>query len=145
PEVLHALCLVLERDDVMPPARLLEECELVFHFVEAVSWRDHEFGGSAEVLSRLAFLCWLNARRSGNPSAECHWAAIHRDRLGSSVFESLWEALTSAEPSPDLFLHDSEAVFLMCELLSSRAETAPALVRDLAEAIFRRLSRAAGI
>jgi tetratricopeptide (TPR) repeat protein len=136
-EVLHALCLLFDRDEMTAPERLLEDCGAAFHFVETVAWPEDGFGGPAEVLSRLAFLCWRNARQAGNASKEWSWMRAH-DRATSAnrgtteLFLSTMASDLSTEVEGNLLTRNAELPLSICEHLRSQLETNPRLTYERA-------------
>jgi tetratricopeptide (TPR) repeat protein len=148
-EVLHALGLLLEQDQACEPEAILRDCGAAFRFVESLDWADGVLGGRQEVLSRLAFLCWRNARRAEKPAEERKWVDVHgsifRRTAVFSAAQPVEEVRSVAErvlamPIPERAeraqewrLDDPELLLCICEVLRSRSDTSPASVRDDAE------------
>jgi len=123
-EVLYALSLLLERDEDATPERLLADCEAVFHFARALSW----LGEGSAPLSRLAFLCWRNARRNGNASKESEWSRVHGQTSVADYRDALLSMREYAEPSSSRCASsplDVEQLLSICEGLRDQLEVSP--------------------
>jgi hypothetical protein len=142
-EVLHALSLLLERDENATPECLLTDGEALFHFTEALAWPNDEPESRLEALARMAFLCWRNARRNRNASKESKWRRVHEQTRVADNKDVLLSVRDSAGPPSSRFASssiDSEQLLALSALLWKLGEAEPARAKNEAEFVYRFLA-----
>ncbi len=139
PDVLLALCEVLNRDrDPDCPGR---EADLLqaYEFVQSLSWND-EFNERSHVLSSLAFLAWDFWRRRENYAETEAWQARCVRHLLGQEHVRAFLSLSPLRWSPALkkrFLSDEPVLLAVCARLNGeRRNLEPAIVADEAEIVY---------
>jgi hypothetical protein len=138
-ETFHALCTLLDQPGSDPKV-LLADASAAFEFISPLDWPSGKFGGRADLLSRLAFLCWRFARQAENAVAEAKWRGAHSLIEGSSVVANAKRTLVTMESLRLEFsesdLEGSEQLLSLCTLLWGLGEVEPARARNEAVLLY---------
>lgn len=139
---MHAMCRLVGREDDPSPSRL-RFVALFYESVQQMSWPDDRLGERAELLTKVAYLAWVHARRWRSFADAEAWErrVVEHALTPETVREFL--AISAEDRLEELnrrFLGDPAVLLAACTRLRARVEAAPLPCMEEATLLYRWLS-----
>lgn len=139
PDILFALCTLLEKDVRQSSGATLGEIEVCYELVAAALWPDDHFDERAQVLSRLSYLAWRLCLGQGPYGAAKSWRDRCFERTYSQETIRDFLAIPFARRSSALntrFFADPAVLLTTCTIYERQRNVSPEKVAADALAAF---------